>query len=102
MATTRAKRCAPPSCAGVTRTSLGCVDPTSSSPVRRRPMTQTIDIHTHYLASTLVAALERRTDLPRISEGTQGRQIEYGKGNIHPVLPNMGDVGLRLREMDEQ
>jgi aminocarboxymuconate-semialdehyde decarboxylase len=63
---------------------------------------QTIDIHTHYLASTLVAALERRTELPRISEAAQGRQIEYGKGNIHPVLPNMGDVGLRLREMDDQ
>lgn len=65
-------------------------------------MAQTIDIHTHYLASTLVAALERRTELPRISEGPRGRQIEYGKGNIHPVLPNMGDVELRLREMDEQ
>lgn len=65
-------------------------------------MVQTIDIHTHYLASTLVAALERRTELPRISEGPQGPQIEYGKGNIHPVLPNMGDVGLRLRDMDEQ
>ena len=65
-------------------------------------MIQTIDVHTHYLASTLVAALERRTELPRISAGTQGRQIEYGKGNIHPVLPAMGDVELRLREMDEQ
>jgi predicted TIM-barrel fold metal-dependent hydrolase len=63
---------------------------------------QTIDIHTHYLASTLVSALERRTELPRISEGPEGRQIEYGKGNIHPVLPNMGDVELRLKEMDEQ
>jgi aminocarboxymuconate-semialdehyde decarboxylase len=61
-----------------------------------------IDVHTHYLASALVAALERRTDLPRISEGPAGRQIEYGKGNIHPVLPNMGNVELRLREMDEQ
>ena len=49
-----------------------------------------------------MAALERRTELPRISESPQGWQIEYGKGNIHPVLPNMGDVELRLREMDEQ
>jgi predicted TIM-barrel fold metal-dependent hydrolase len=65
-------------------------------------MSQTIDVHTHYLASTLVAALERRTELPRISENPEGRQIEYGKGNIHPVLPNMGDVELRLRDMDEQ
>jgi len=65
-------------------------------------MSQTIDIHTHYLASTLVAALERRTELPRISDGAAGRQIEYGKGNVHPVQDNMGDVELRLREMDEQ
>lgn len=65
-------------------------------------MAHTIDIHTHYLASTLVSALKRRTALPRISQGPQGLQIEYGRGNIHPVLPNMGDVELRLRDMDEQ
>ncbi len=65
-------------------------------------MTRTIDIHTHYLASSLVAALERRTELPRISAGPQGRQIEYGRGNIHPVQDNMGDADLRLKEMDEQ
>ena len=65
-------------------------------------MAQTIDVHTHYLAASLVKALERRTELPRISDGPDGRQIEYGENNIHPVLPAMGDVGLRLREMDEQ
>jgi predicted TIM-barrel fold metal-dependent hydrolase len=63
---------------------------------------QTIDVHTHYLAASLVEALERRNDLPRISLGPGGRQIEYGENNIHPVLPAMGDVELRLREMDEQ
>jgi predicted TIM-barrel fold metal-dependent hydrolase len=65
-------------------------------------MSQTIDVHTHYLASTLVSALERRAELPRITDGAQGRQIEYGKGNIHPVLANMGDVELRLADMDRQ
>jgi aminocarboxymuconate-semialdehyde decarboxylase len=63
---------------------------------------RTIDVHSHYLASALVRALERRTELPRISDGPTGRQIEYGRGNIHPYLPAMGDVDLRLREMDEQ
>jgi aminocarboxymuconate-semialdehyde decarboxylase len=62
----------------------------------------TIDVHSHYLAASLVQALERRSELPKISPGPNGRQIEYGKGNIHPVLPAMGDVKLRLREMDEQ
>lgn len=65
-------------------------------------MALTIDIHTHYLAASLVKALERRTELPRISEGPNGSQIEYGEGNIHPVLTSMGDIDLRLREMDEQ
>src|SRR5438045_9704304 len=64
-------------------------------------MAQRIDVHTHYLAASLVSALERRSELPRISAGPNGRQIEYGQGNIHPVLPAMGDVELRLREMDE-
>lgn len=62
----------------------------------------TIDVHTHYLAAALVRALERRTELPRISDSPNGRQIEYGQGNIHPYLPAMGDVELRLNEMDEQ
>jgi aminocarboxymuconate-semialdehyde decarboxylase len=65
-------------------------------------MARTIDVHTHYLAAALVRALERRTELPRISDGPSGRQIEYGQGNIHPWIPAMGDVQLRLREMDEQ
>lgn len=65
-------------------------------------MSQTIDVHSHYLAASLVRALEQRTALPRISEGPNGRQIEYGQGNIHPMLPAMGDVELRLREMDGQ
>jgi aminocarboxymuconate-semialdehyde decarboxylase len=62
----------------------------------------TIDVHSHYLAASLVNALQRRTELPRISHGPDGRLIEYGQGNIHPVLPAMGDVELRLGEMDEQ
>jgi aminocarboxymuconate-semialdehyde decarboxylase len=62
----------------------------------------TIDVHSHYLAQSLVRALERRAERPRITDSPTGRQIEYGKGNVHPVLPAMGDVELRLREMDEQ
>jgi aminocarboxymuconate-semialdehyde decarboxylase len=61
-------------------------------------MPRTIDVHTHYLAATLVQALQHRTELPLIENG----QVHYGKGNVHPVLPAMGDVELRLREMDEQ
>lgn len=64
---------------------------------------QLVDAHSHYLPRTLVAALERRSELPRISQGSDGQKlIEYGEGNVHPMLPAMGDVGLRLRDMDAQ
>jgi predicted TIM-barrel fold metal-dependent hydrolase len=61
-----------------------------------------VDIHSHFLPGTLVTALERRDQLPRISDGPRGRAIEYGEGNIHPVLPAMADVEMRLRDMDAQ
>jgi len=60
-----------------------------------------VDVHTHYLAPALIAALERRSELPRISESDQGRMIEYGENNIHPVLPRMVDLEGQLHDMDE-
>ncbi|MEY2533826.1 MAG: aminocarboxymuconate-semialdehyde decarboxylase [bacterium] len=60
-----------------------------------------VDVHTHYLPRELVGALAARRELPRISDGPGGtRVIEYGEGNVHPVLPAMGDVDLRLADMD--
>jgi len=59
-----------------------------------------IDVHTHYLPHVLVEALRRRDELPRVSQGADGDVIEYGEGNIHPYLPAMGDLDLRLRDMD--
>lgn len=61
-----------------------------------------IDVHTHYIAGALVDALERRTDLPRVSDGQDGKLIEYGEGNGHPMQDDMRDIALRLRDMDEQ
>jgi predicted TIM-barrel fold metal-dependent hydrolase len=62
----------------------------------------TIDVHTHFLPATLVDVLRRRTEYPRISDSSNGSTIDYGEGNGHALLPNMGDVDLRLREMDAQ
>jgi predicted TIM-barrel fold metal-dependent hydrolase len=59
-----------------------------------------VDVHSHYLPQTLIEALERRAELPRISQGANGRVIEYGAGNVHPVLPAMSDLALRIEEMD--
>jgi aminocarboxymuconate-semialdehyde decarboxylase len=61
-----------------------------------------IDVHTHFLAGALVEALERRTELPRITDGQNGKLIEYGEGNVHPMQDDMRDVELRLRDMDEK
>jgi aminocarboxymuconate-semialdehyde decarboxylase len=62
----------------------------------------TIDVHTHYLPATLVAALRARTEMPRITDGEDGTMIEYGEGNGHVLMPSMGDVELRLRDMERQ
>lgn len=62
-------------------------------------MPAVVDVHTHYLPAALVAALERRTRLPRISGVAGARVIEYGQANAHPLLPAMGDLDLRLAEM---
>jgi len=61
-----------------------------------------VDIHSHFLPTTLVSALECRDQLPRISEGSGGRLIEYGEGQVHPVLPAMSDLAMRMADMDEQ
>jgi predicted TIM-barrel fold metal-dependent hydrolase len=62
----------------------------------------TVDVHTHYLPATLVAALRARTQMPRITDGPDGAMIEYGEGNGHVLQPNMADIELRMREMDAQ
>jgi predicted TIM-barrel fold metal-dependent hydrolase len=62
--------------------------------------TGVIDVHTHYLPAELVAALGRRDELPRVSGPPAAQVIEYGEGNVHPVLPAMSDLELRISEMD--
>jgi len=47
------------------------------------PHKGSVDVHSHYLPSALAGALARRSELPRISEGSGGRRlIEYGTGNV--------------------
>jgi predicted TIM-barrel fold metal-dependent hydrolase len=67
------------------------------------PHKGSVDVHSHYLPTALTEALARRSELPRISEGSGGRRlIEYGAGNVHPMLPSMGDVDARLHDMNTQ
>jgi aminocarboxymuconate-semialdehyde decarboxylase len=62
----------------------------------------TVDVHTHFLPATLVDALRDRSTLPRITDGPGGTMIEYGEGNGHALLDNMGDLELRLADMDRE
>ena len=59
-----------------------------------------IDVHTHYLAAALVSALESSSARARITSGPGGRMIEYGAGNVHPLLPAMIDIDRQLEEME--
>jgi aminocarboxymuconate-semialdehyde decarboxylase len=59
-----------------------------------------IDVHTHYLPRTLVDALARRTEMPKVTYEGGETLIHYGVGNVHPEYPNMGNIELRLEEMD--
>ena len=61
-----------------------------------------VDVHTHYLPAALVGALEARDELPKITRDGDRRLIHYGAGNVHPMLPAMGDIDRRLADMDAQ
>jgi aminocarboxymuconate-semialdehyde decarboxylase len=61
-----------------------------------------VDVHTHFLPAARVSALARRDELPMITREGGEKLIHYGEGNIHPVLPAMGDLERRLADMDEQ
>ncbi len=60
------------------------------------------DQHPLALSGQFARACARGAHGARLSEGPNGRQNEYGKRNVHPVLPAMGDGKLRLGEMDQQ
>lgn len=52
------------------------------------------------MAGALAEALEARDELPRISRRNGAREIEYGHGNGHPLLPSMVDLDAQLGDMD--
>ncbi len=59
-----------------------------------------VDVHTHYLSQALTAALEARTEAPRVFSSNGKRAIEYGQGNGHDLLPEMLDLEMQRRDMD--
>jgi aminocarboxymuconate-semialdehyde decarboxylase len=59
-----------------------------------------IDVHRHYLASSLRQALAERSELPRISEGEDRTMLAYGRGSGHQLLPAMTDLDLQREAME--
>ena len=59
-----------------------------------------VDVHTHYLTETLTAALEARTEPPRVFGSNGKRSIQYGEGNGHDLWPQMLDLEAQRRDMD--
>ena len=45
-----------------------------------------IDVQTHYVPPAQLAAIEGRTELPRMIDGPNGKMVEYGPGAAYPVL----------------
>ena len=60
-----------------------------------------IDIHTHYLPTALLEALERRTETPCIMTRDSRKFVQYGPETAYPLLPHANDLKLKLSEMDE-
>ncbi|MGI9556347.1 MAG: amidohydrolase family protein [Solirubrobacterales bacterium] len=60
-----------------------------------------VDTHFHYLTETLTAALEARSEPPRVFAQNGGRAIQYGEANGHDLYPEMLDLDAQLRDMDE-
>jgi predicted TIM-barrel fold metal-dependent hydrolase len=61
-----------------------------------------IDVQTHFLPSTVVAALERRTEVPRIVLHNGARFVEYASaaGCVYPLLREMIDLDEKLARLD--
>jgi predicted TIM-barrel fold metal-dependent hydrolase len=61
-----------------------------------------VDVHTHFLPRSLAKALEGRSGYPSIERRGEVRQIHYGKGSGHVLLPEMEQLEVRLRDMERE
>jgi predicted TIM-barrel fold metal-dependent hydrolase len=61
-----------------------------------------VDVQTHFLPSTVVAALERRTEVPRLVSHDGRRFVEYAAsaGCAYPLLPEMVNLDDKLAALD--
>ena len=59
-----------------------------------------VDMHTHFLTTTLAGALRQREELPRIVE-REGREfVEYAPGAAYPLLADMIDLDEKIARID--
>lgn len=60
-----------------------------------------IDVQTHYVPPAQLAAIEGRTEMPRMIDGPNGKMVEYGAGAAYPVLTEMIDLEVKIQDMDK-
>ena len=59
-----------------------------------------VDMHTHFITTTLAAALRSRDELPHIVN-REGREfVEYAPGVAYPLLADMVDLDEKLARID--
>jgi predicted TIM-barrel fold metal-dependent hydrolase len=63
-------------------------------------MSARVDMHTHFLTSTLADALRRREELPRIIERDGREFVEYAPGVAYPLVAEMIDLDEKLARID--
>lgn len=60
-----------------------------------------IDMHSHFLPSSLLRALETRPDAPRVAERDGRTYVEYGMRSAVPLSPAFTDVDVILDRMQQ-
>lgn len=63
-------------------------------------MVESIDAHTHFHPSSLVAFLSSRTEAPRIATEDGRRWLYFGPGGRAPYQDEMDHLDLKLAQMD--
>jgi predicted TIM-barrel fold metal-dependent hydrolase len=61
-----------------------------------------VDVQTHFLPPTMVSALERRTEVPRVVVNDSRRMVHYAdsRAAAYPLLDEMVDLDRKLQAMD--
>jgi predicted TIM-barrel fold metal-dependent hydrolase len=60
-----------------------------------------VDMHTHFLTTTLADALRKRDELPQIVQRDGREFVAYAPGVAYPLVPDMIDLDEKLARIDD-